>query len=83
MKRIPIGEQTFSELIKSETLYVDKKQHIYNLIKHRGHYFLARLVANFWEFKIFVLNVAQKSDLYLLSLVNISFFNPSALAYGS
>lgn len=43
MKKLPIGEQTFSELINPHTLYVDKTQYIYNFIKHgRGRYFFSR-----------------------------------------
>ncbi len=43
MKKLPIGEQTFSELIKPGTLYVDKTEHIYHLIKQgRGRYFFSR-----------------------------------------
>lgn len=46
MKKLPIGEQTFSELIKAtnpETLYVDKTQYLYNLIKPgRARYFFSR-----------------------------------------
>ncbi len=43
MKKLPIGEQTFSELINPTTLYVDKTEHLYNLIKPgRGRYFLSR-----------------------------------------
>jgi len=43
MKKLPIGESTFSELIKPNVLYVDKTEYIYNLIKPgRGRYFFSR-----------------------------------------
>ncbi|MBS1988815.1 AAA family ATPase [Candidatus Dependentiae bacterium] len=43
MKKLPIGEQTFSELINPNTLYVDKTQYLYNLIRQgRGRYFFSR-----------------------------------------
>jgi len=43
VKKLPIGEQTFSELIKPSTLYVDKTESIYNLIKQgRGRFFFSR-----------------------------------------
>lgn len=42
MKPLPIGEQVFSELIKSDYLYVDKTEQLYNLVKRRGRYFLFR-----------------------------------------
>lgn len=43
MKKLPIGESTFSELIKPGILYVDKTQYLYNLIKPgRGRYFFSR-----------------------------------------
>ena len=43
LKKLPIGESTFSELINPKTLYVDKTEYLYNLIKPgRGRYFFAR-----------------------------------------
>lgn len=43
MKKLPIGESTFSELIAPDVLYVDKTEYIYNLIKPgRGRYFFSR-----------------------------------------
>jgi hypothetical protein len=43
VKKLPIGEQTFSELINPNTLYVDKTQYLYNLIRQgRGRYFFSR-----------------------------------------
>jgi len=41
MKRLPIGFQTFSEIINENCLYVDKTEDIYNLIsgnKARKYY---------------------------------------------
>lgn len=46
VKKLPIGEQTFSEIIKAvrpETLYVDKTQYLYNLVRQgRQRYFFSR-----------------------------------------
>lgn len=43
MKDLPIGVQTFSELIQNNYLYVDKTRHIYNLFANGGkYYFLSR-----------------------------------------
>lgn len=43
MKKLPIGESTFIELITPNVLYVDKTQYLYNLIKPgRGRYFFSR-----------------------------------------
>lgn len=43
MKKLPIGESTFSELIHPGVLYVDKTEYLYNLIKSgRGRYFFSR-----------------------------------------
>lgn len=43
MKKLPIGDQTFIELIKPDTVYVDKTEYIYNLVKpRRGRYFFSR-----------------------------------------
>jgi len=43
VKKLPIGEQTFSELINPHTLYVDKTEYIYNFVKRgRGRYFFSR-----------------------------------------
>lgn len=39
MKKLPIGIQTFSELIKDGYLYVDKTKDIYNLIAGGGKYY--------------------------------------------
>src|SRR5262245_50388602 len=42
MKKLPIGIQTFSELIRENYVYVDKKQTIHTLITGGKFYFLAR-----------------------------------------
>lgn len=43
MKKLPIGESTFNELVNPKTVYVDKTEHLYNLIKPgRGRYFFSR-----------------------------------------
>jgi len=42
MKKLPIGIQEFSKLIKGNFLYVDKTQHIYNLLNSASYYFLSR-----------------------------------------
>jgi len=43
LKKLPIGESTFSELISPSVLYVDKTEYLYNLIKPgRGRYFFSR-----------------------------------------
>ncbi|MCB9235500.1 MAG: ATP-binding protein [Bacteroidia bacterium] len=41
-KKLPIGVQEFSKLIKEEYLYVDKTEIIYNLINQGIYYFLSR-----------------------------------------
>ncbi len=42
MKKLPIGLQTFSELIRDNYVYVDKTKIIYELISTGKYYFLAR-----------------------------------------
>ena len=42
MKKLPIGIQEFSKLREGDFLYVDKTQHIYNLINSASYYFLSR-----------------------------------------
>ena len=43
LSKLPIGEQTFSKLIRPNTLYVDKTQYLYDLINPgRGRYFFSR-----------------------------------------
>ena len=43
MKKLPIGIQTFSELIRENYLYIDKTREIYKLLANGGkHYFLSR-----------------------------------------
>ncbi len=43
MKKLPIGIQTFSDIIENDYLYVDKTENIFNLVKNpKGVYFLSR-----------------------------------------
>jgi len=43
MKRLPIGIQTFSDIIQNDYLYVDKTEKIFDLVKNpKGVYFLSR-----------------------------------------
>ncbi|MDR3124328.1 MAG: AAA family ATPase, partial [Endomicrobium sp.] len=42
MKRLPIGTQSFEVLRRSGNIYVDKTEHIYNLISNGRIYFLSR-----------------------------------------
>jgi len=42
MKKLPIGIQTFAEIIKEEYLYVDKTRHIAELIQAGKYLFLSR-----------------------------------------
>lgn len=42
MKKLPIGIQTFSSLIRNGFQYVDKTRHIFDLISQEQFYFLAR-----------------------------------------
>ncbi|MDR3125139.1 MAG: ATP-binding protein [Endomicrobium sp.] len=42
MKRLPIGTQAFEVLRRSGNIYVDKTEHIYNLISNGRIYFLSR-----------------------------------------
>ena len=39
---LPLGIQNFKEIIEGDYIYVDKTQHIYNLIKQAKYYFLSR-----------------------------------------
>ena len=39
MKKLPLGKQTFKDLIKENNLYVDKTQDIYNLLNDNSKYF--------------------------------------------
>jgi hypothetical protein len=42
MKKLPIGIQTFSKIIKENCVYVDKTRHIANLIESGEYFFLSR-----------------------------------------
>jgi hypothetical protein len=39
MKKLPLGKQTFKDIIKENNIYVDKTQDIYNLLTDNGKYF--------------------------------------------
>ncbi|MGL4944459.1 MAG: AAA family ATPase [Thermoguttaceae bacterium] len=41
-KILPIGEQNFKSMIECNRIYVDKTEHIYNLITTNRYYFLSR-----------------------------------------
>ena len=42
MKKLPLGIQNFKQIIEDDCVYVDKTQHIYNLIAGAKCYFLSR-----------------------------------------
>ncbi len=42
MKKLPIGIQSFEQIVKEGYIYLDKTQHIYNLIESGKYYFLSR-----------------------------------------
>jgi hypothetical protein len=42
LKNLPIGISTFSLLLESNCIYVDKTEYAYNLIKQPGRFFLSR-----------------------------------------
>lgn len=42
MKKLPLGIQELSVLMENDCIYVDKTQHIYNLISAGKYYFLSR-----------------------------------------
>lgn len=42
MKNLPIGVQSFEDIIKSNCVYIDKTKEIYNLVKTGKVYFLSR-----------------------------------------
>ena len=42
MKKLPVGIQTFAEIIQEEYLYVDKTLHITKLIQAGKYLFLSR-----------------------------------------
>ncbi|GIW23111.1 MAG: hypothetical protein KatS3mg068_2118 [Candidatus Sericytochromatia bacterium] len=42
MKKLPLGIQTFKEIINNSYLYVDKTEYIYNLINEGKYYFISR-----------------------------------------
>ena len=42
MKKLPVGVQTFKEIIQEGYVYADKTQYIYHLLSEMKHYFLSR-----------------------------------------
>ena len=42
MKKMPLGIQTFRDIVEGGYVYVDKTQYIYNLINDASYYFLSR-----------------------------------------
>ncbi len=42
LQRLPVGIQTFAKLREGNYLYVDKTEHIHNLLDRAGYYFLSR-----------------------------------------
>ena len=42
MKGLPIGIQTFSEIINRNNVYIDKTELIFNLVSDMKYYFLSR-----------------------------------------
>ena len=43
LKPLPVGIQTFKDIIEGGFLYVDKTRHIYELIRYpKGYFFLSR-----------------------------------------
>ena len=42
LQKLPIGIQTFEKLRKSNYVYVDKTEQVYNLAKEETPYFLSR-----------------------------------------
>jgi len=42
VKKLPLGIQNFRKIIESDYVYVDKTQHIYNLMNDVSYYFLSR-----------------------------------------
>ena len=42
MKKLPLGMQNFRKIIEGGYVYVDKTQHVYNIINNASHYFLSR-----------------------------------------
>lgn len=42
MKKLPLGTYTFSQMIEENYYYIDKTEHIYNLVENGKFYFLSR-----------------------------------------
>ena len=43
LKRLPVGIQTFSNIIEDDMLYIDKTEYIWNMIHLSKYIFLSRL----------------------------------------
>ncbi|MDR1418238.1 MAG: ATP-binding protein [Endomicrobium sp.] len=71
MKNLPVGTQAFDKLRKAGAVYVDKTEHVYNLINNGSVYFLSRprrfgkslLVSTFKE--LFKANKELFKNLYI------------------
>ena len=46
MKKLPLGIQTFRDIIEGGYVYADKTQYIYDLVNDAKYYFLSR--PEFW-----------------------------------
>ncbi|MBF0202431.1 MAG: AAA family ATPase, partial [Desulfamplus sp.] len=42
MKKLPVGIQTFSEIVTENYVYIDKTEHAHKLIESGKYYFLSR-----------------------------------------
>ena len=42
LKRLPVGIQTFSDIIEDDMLYIDKTEYIWNMIHPSKYIFLSR-----------------------------------------
>jgi hypothetical protein len=42
LKLLPIGVQTFKKMRENDYVYIDKTEHVYNLVRTEGVYFLSR-----------------------------------------
>ena len=42
LKKLPLGISTFSEIIQENYVYVDKTEHIYQMVTGGKYYFLSR-----------------------------------------
>jgi hypothetical protein len=57
LKPLPVGESDLASILKGNCIYIDKTKDVYNLVTHRGKYFLSRprrfgkstLISTFYE----------------------------------